>query len=143
MCVITISLALCDTTCPYPDADVPAGCLRIYPFTSGEIHCPDSEGVLGSCGYVEMCKGEGEDGSRVEKRLCESCVAWSALMRRKDGLSKKRRHDRGLEGRGRQQDGVWDRDGREVVLTPVGSLDSLEFELDVEKDTSDGGKRFY
>lgn len=85
MCVITISLALCDTTCPYPSPDVPAGCLKIYPFTSTEINCPKSESVLGSCGKVEMVKDEGRDGSRIGKRICESCVAWFALMRDKDG----------------------------------------------------------
>lgn len=88
-----------------------------------------------------MLESEGEDGSRVEKRICESCVAWSALMRGVDGRKKTSttltargpdaracvggRHDRVSGARG-----LGDRDGLEGVMTPGASSDSSGFEVD-------------
>ncbi|ROW06822.1 hypothetical protein VMCG_03996 [Cytospora schulzeri] len=131
MCAITVSLALCDSTCPYPNSDIPAGCLKIYPFTAVEIHCPESEGVLGFCGRVEIFKSEDdEDGSRIVKRICESCVAWSALMRNRDGKRAEKNVRRNLPESREEQDGL-DSDGQEAVMTPGGSSDPSEFELDL------------
>lgn len=135
MCAIIVSLALCDNTCPYPDADIPAGCLKIYPFTSVEIHCPESECVLGSCGKLELLKNEREDGSRIEKRICESCVAWSALMRDRSGKKAKQNMERNLPESREEQDGL-NSDVQEDIMTPGGSSDSSEFDLDVDNEVS-------
>ncbi|KUI55347.1 hypothetical protein VP1G_02635 [Cytospora mali] len=135
MCVITVSLALCETNCPYHDADVPAGCLKIYPFTSVEIHCPDSGCVLGSCGNVEMFKDEGQDGSRIDKRICESCVAWSALMRnRHSKKSREQKLGKNVQPQRRQEQEELDSDGQEVMMTPVESSESSEVELDTNNE---------
>lgn len=133
MCVITVSLALCESTCPYPVADVPAGCLRIYPFTSVEVHCPESECILGSCGKVEMFESEGEDGRRIEKRLCESCVAWSALMRNVDGKKTGQAAGDNRPDRREEEDGL-DSDGQELIMTPGASPDSSEFDSGVHDE---------
>ncbi|KAK7740354.1 hypothetical protein SLS63_001557 [Diaporthe eres] len=69
---------------------IPAGCLKVYPYTYFESICDAAESILGSCGNVEMQKREEKNGSRIEKRICESCVAWSALMRDKDGRMTRR-----------------------------------------------------
>lgn len=134
MCAIIISLALCDNTCPYPNADVPAGCLKIYPFTSVEIHCPGSECVLGFCGKIEMLTNEGEDGRRIEKRICESCVAWSALLRDKDGKKTKQNINRELSNSYEEQREGLDSDRQQLIMTPGGSSDSSNFEVDVDNE---------
>lgn len=134
MCAIIISLALCDSTCPYPKADVPAGCLKIYPFTSVEIRCPGSECVLGFCGRIEMLKNEGEDGRRIEKRVCESCVAWSALMRDEDGKKTKQNIKRDLSKSYEWQQEGLDSDRQQLIMTPGGSSNSSNFGVDVDNE---------
>lgn len=131
MCVIAVSLALCDNICLYLDADIPAGCLKIYPFTSDEIHCPESSGVLGSCGKVEMLKIEGKDGSKVDKRICENCVAWSALMRDKDGNKAKRTVVRSRAESHVGQESL-DSDSEEAIMTPGNTSDSSEFGMEID-----------
>ncbi|KUI67293.1 hypothetical protein VM1G_03509 [Cytospora mali] len=138
MCVITVSLALCDTNCSYPDADVPAGCLKIYPFTSVEIHCPDSACILGSCGNVAMFKDESQDGSRIDKRICESCVAWSALMRNKRGKKlTEQKLEENVQPQRRQEQEELDSDGQEVIMTPVESSESSESEMDASNEVQE------
>ncbi|KAI7782245.1 hypothetical protein LA080_013651 [Diaporthe eres] len=126
MCVIIVDVALCDSTCAYSAADIPAGCLRVYPYTYFESICSAAQGTLGSCGNVEMEKREDKEGSRIEKRICESCVAWSALVRDKDGR-KTRRSIRKAESLRSDSDA----DGGAVVRTPPDSAKSSNFETDV------------
>lgn len=65
-------LLQCDSTYPCVASDLPAGCLRIYPYTYSQTICKAAEGAMGSCGNVEMQKCEDKQGSKIEKRVCES-----------------------------------------------------------------------
>ncbi|KAJ0124753.1 hypothetical protein J7T55_006094 [Diaporthe amygdali] len=126
MCVIIVDVALCDSTCSYAAADVPDGCLRIYPYTYSKSICEEAQRVLGCCGKVEMEKRENKNGSRIEKRICESCVAWSALMRDKDGR-KARRSTRKSGPLRDDSDSEW----QTSVLTPPDSTEPSDLEMDV------------
>ncbi|KAG6359899.1 hypothetical protein INS49_010952 [Diaporthe citri] len=71
-------------------------------------------------------KREDKDGSRIEKRICESCIAWSALMRDKDGRRARRsiRKEVSLRSDSDAEEGA-------AVMTPPDSAVSSDFETDV------------
>ncbi|POS75088.1 hypothetical protein DHEL01_v206515 [Diaporthe helianthi] len=123
MCVIIVDIALCDSI--HHIADIPDGCLKVYTYTYSEATCEEAESVLGLCGNVEMQKREEQEGNRIEKRICEACVAWAALMRGQDG----RRTRRSLRRDSTQSDS-----GSEysvAVMTPSDSEELPDFEADV------------
>lgn len=71
------------------------GCMRIYPYTYRETHCPgaaENGFILGACGNVEMvtlkrARDHGAiKGCGIERRICEVCEVADALMRREEEM---------------------------------------------------------
>ncbi|KAG8164242.1 hypothetical protein KVR01_006160 [Diaporthe batatas] len=129
MCVITVDVAICDST--YPNIELPDGCLKVYPYTYSESVCEQAENSLGSCGKVEMQKRQDKEGSQIEKRICEACAAWAALMRGRDGRMTRRSL--------RRADSLRSDSGSEysvAIMTPSDSDELSESEVDARSTAS-------